>query len=194
MTNPINLPPVWLLDFDGVINAISNKPPRHVWDKEEWRTGVASDGAGHEWKILAANPVLNFIRTTHETGLAEIRWLTTWQDKGNTTLAPLLDLPTFPVMGKTEYNQHMSTDIPLGYGSSPNITGWWKLRSAVTVLENEGRRLVWTDDDIRHENFGRRLQPVPQYVAMGKALLVSPQTSLGLSRKQLTEIETFLTA
>ena len=71
--------PVWLLDIDGVLNAAAKKPDRNVWPAADWIEGRAHEAGGAAWRILAARPVVDFIRGVHEEGRAEIRWHTTWQ-------------------------------------------------------------------------------------------------------------------
>ncbi|MBF9129495.1 hypothetical protein I0C86_11020 [Plantactinospora sp. S1510] len=94
-------PPVWLLDIDGVLNAVTKTPDPNVWPLDQWSRGEASDGET-EWPILFARPVADFIRQVHEEGRAEIRWHTTWQQEAG-AVGKLLDLPTFPVQPSPEW-------------------------------------------------------------------------------------------
>src|SRR5262245_30167423 len=94
--------PIWLLDFDGVLNAISKRPPTHVWPRDTWVVTEAKGREGVLWPILAAKPVLAFIREIHETGLAEIRWHSTWQ-QDTVNLSEALDLPVFPIQPAPEF-------------------------------------------------------------------------------------------
>src|SRR5687768_389378 len=65
------LPPIWLLDVDGVINA-----SRPGWGAAP-RTGYAYAGRS-EFKIRWAPALLQRIRKLHSEGLVEIQWCTTW--------------------------------------------------------------------------------------------------------------------
>lgn len=64
--------PVWLLDIDGVLNVASRRPPRFVWPGDQWIQGRASDGR-HEFPMLVARPVVEFVRAVHEQDRAEVR-------------------------------------------------------------------------------------------------------------------------
>lgn len=181
------LPPVWLLDIDGVINAISPKPDRGVWPADQWITGVAN-ADGTDWPILAARPVVEFIRRVHESGRAEIRWHTTWQhDAAN--LARLLDLPDLAVQACPEFatrRQGLAGAAPVAVRET-----WWKLPAARRVVEEEGRSLLWTDDDADQElrpHGGRRA-----LAGTAPRLVVCPRPRIGLTRRQLRAIDAFLT-
>ncbi|TDC59556.1 hypothetical protein E1258_17650 [Micromonospora sp. KC207] len=180
------LPPVWLLDIDGVINAISRKPDPNVWPRDAWATGTAT-AAGHAWPILAARPVLELIRAVHDAGRAEIRWHTTWQhDAAN--LAHLLGLPDFPVQhcpGFTAHQQDVAGAVPTALNGV-----WWKLPAAERVVGEEGRALLWTDDDARWPEL--RDSAAAALGRLVPALVLAPQTHLGLTRKHLHRIDTFL--
>ncbi len=170
--------PVWLLDFDGVINAITGKPDPSVWPREEWVRGTAfADGVG--WPVLAARPVLAFVHEVHTAELAEIRWHSTWQQHANTVIRPLLGLPEFPVQPSPERT--------LG----PMYQGWWKLPAAERVLHEEGRPLVWTDDDLATER-ARRPRGLGTVAGAASTLLVSPRQNTGLTPKHLRQIREFL--
>jgi hypothetical protein len=169
--------PVWLLDIDGVINACTKNPDRSVWPADAW---VRPEAKGHRrvWPILAATPVVEFIRQVHEAGRAEIRWHTTWQEMA-VNLGAALDLPRFPVQDAPEF---LSWDLG-------RAAGWWKLPAAERVLRDEGRTLVWTDDDITW-SLGRRGSD--DLRELGPVLLVSPSELTGLTPKHLRHIDDFL--
>ena len=167
--------PVWLLDIDGVINAVSRKPPKHVWPEDQWTTGKARD-KGRNWPMLGALPVMEFIRRVHETGQAEIRWHTTWQDKA-LEVGEMFGLPEFAVAKAPEFLER-ETDV------------WWKLPAAERVVREECRPLIWADDDITwslaHYDVDAELR------AHAPALLISPDETTGLMRKHLRQISDFL--
>lgn len=171
-------PPVWLLDVDGVLNAVTKKPARNVWPADQWLRGEATS-TGHTWPILAAQPVVDFIRDVHDQGRAEIRWHTTWQDEA-VAIEKLLNLPTFPVQDAPEWAVHLRGETE----------EWWKLGAVRRVVTEERRPLVWTDDDA--DRF--------QVPAADRALLASATPSLvlcpspytGLTPKHLRKIDQFL--
>jgi hypothetical protein len=167
--------PVWLLDIDGVINALSSRPSTRDWPVGGWREVEAESAHGLRWPILAAQPVLDFIALVHDTGRAEIRWHTTWQEFAN-NVSRSLGLPEFAVQPAPEF------DEPLGFT-------WWKLPAAHRVLVEEGRRLVWTDDDAVSELSRAELRHLK---TLGQALLLCPDTMTGLRQRHLKRIDGFL--
>lgn len=86
--------PLWLLDVDGVLNAVTGKPDRSVWP--DWRAGVATADR-QDWPIWYSRTVTETVRRVHEQGLAEVQWLTTWGAWANGSLRHLLDLPELAV-------------------------------------------------------------------------------------------------
>lgn len=177
--------PVWLLDIDGVINAISRKPDTSVWPRDQWATGSA-ECDGQEWPILWSRPVVDFIREVHESGRAEVRWHTTWQHEA-TNLAALVGLPAMPVAEASEYADQATH---AAHAIADGRPSWWKLAAAERVVRDERRPLIWTDDDIRFEL--RRYDMDAGMRAHAPVLAISPNQYTGLLRKHLTQIETFI--
>jgi|SRR5690242_3889824 len=175
------LPPVWLLDVDGVVNACTRNPDRSVWPADAW-VRTEAKGVGHRWPILVAQPVVDFIRRIHEEGRAEIRWHTTWQHDAQ-NLAKVLGLPEFPVQDAPEYSAW--------FGVRDRRDDWWKLPAAERVVGVEGRALVWTDDDLRFPTpaEGRAIDALRQ---AGRVLMISPNDRTGLTPKHLRQIDEFL--
>jgi hypothetical protein len=101
-----------------------------------------------------------------------VRWHSTWRTAAMTDLAPTLGLPAIPISIAPEWTQRPP--------------GWWKLRAAQRVREN-GRRLVWTDDDIDEYR-----DEVGDLVRDPQALLISPTPETGLTGSDLGRIATFL--
>jgi hypothetical protein len=176
-------PPVWLLDIDGVLNAASRKPPGFVWPRDQWIQDRATVGR-HSLPILAARPVVDFIRQVHEQGRAEIRWHSTWQHDAK-AVADLLDLPDFPVQEAPEWPDSAHDEV------------WWKLPAVQRVARDgwqpefrQSRALVWTDDDAYGIDLPER--DVAALRSTCPLLLVVPQARLGLTPKHLREIDAFL--
>jgi hypothetical protein len=175
--------PLWLLDVDGVINVGllnirtggPNKPPKSAGWGDDWMITVASH-QGVDWPMIAANPVLAFIREVHDTGLAEIRWLTTWEDDdGVRTIEEVFDFPEFPIAGR-------ASDYPTDW--------WWKLPIAQKQqIPDVHRRIVWTDDDISHSRLAKEWLRTWD----DRILPISPNSGMGLIPQHLTKIRKFLT-
>ncbi len=177
------MPPVWLLDIDGVINALAYPPNVKTWPAHQWVEAAAASAHEIEWPLLAAQPVLQFLRDVHEQGRAEIRWHTTWQ-RHAVNVGAALALPLWPVHDCPEfYMDETQIAVPL----TTKVSRWWKLPAAQRVL-TEGRPLLWTDDDARYQ-----LRRADVAAWGSRALVVSPSASNGLTRHHLRRINTWLT-
>jgi hypothetical protein len=183
--------PVWLLDVDGVLNACTKVPDRNVWTKDQWDGGKAS-ASGREWPIMWARPVAEFIRTVHAQDRAEIRWHTTWQHEAS-AIADLLGLPEFAIADAPEFLAHEqrtpASEAERIREGHPR-PAWWKLPAAERVVRDEGRPLIWTDDDITWSL--ARYNADAGLRAHAPALLVSPNERTGLTPKHLRQIGDFL--
>jgi hypothetical protein len=160
-------PPVWLLDIDGVLNVFQPS-----WGVDLTRVKVG-------FPIRYAQPLIDRIRAIHASGAVEVRWSTTWCGWPNQLdhLGQLFDL-----------------DLPRAFGDRPMSKTWGdlKVEAALAVLA-EGRRLIWTDDG--EVEAGRRLFPaLAQAEAAGQALLIAPESVLGLQPEHMAQIEAFAAA
>ena len=184
------LPPVWLLDVDGVLNAVAKKPDPNVWPVSEWTRGKVAGCA-----VLAARPVTDFITMLHELGVVEVRWHTTWRPEETAVLTELLGLPQFVQQDAPEFLRG-SADVACDIARS--VTGavrhrpvWWKLPAALRVVEDEHRALIWTDDDAA--------SPIDLPLAVRRrfsvqpSLILAPPTHTGLAPRHLRFIDKFLT-
>ncbi len=174
--------PVWLLDIDGVINAITKKPDPSVWPRDQWVRTTAFSGDDIEWPILAATPVLDFLRRVHEKGRAEIWWHSTWQHY-SVNVGMALDLPEWPVLDCPEFAEQ-ETFIATPLVERERV--WWKF-PAVQRLLVQGKRLLWTDDDAKFQlDFRKKREWEPQ------ALVVAPHETTGLAPRHLRHIDRWL--
>jgi hypothetical protein len=180
-TDPSTAPdarPVWLLDIDGVVNALSRAPVRGSFPCDRWieimvHTEMPGIGPA-SFPIRAARPVLDFVARVHASGAVEIRWHSTWREAAITDLAPALGLPDLPISVAPEWTDHHG------------IVPWWKQPAAERVLAS-GRHLVWTDDDIAV------FRPdLAAFDGRDDALLIAPDRDRGLTQPELDAIDRFL--
>ena len=175
-------PPLWLLDIDGVVNALAMRLPTDVWEEDDWvqRTVIVDipDRGVMTLPILAARPVLAFVDEVHRAGTAEIRWHSTWRAAAVTGLAPVLGLPAIPISVAPEWQ--LQPD------------GWWKLPAAQRATA-AGRRLVWTDDDLdRWRDDPRTAGALSALESSPDVLLLSVRADSGLTPENLERIAAFL--
>lgn len=170
--------PVWLLDIDGVLNVFGDEPDRAPWPAGSWRRFPATDASTRvTWPIVVAEPVAAFIREVHESGRAEVRWHTTWQQSAN-RIAERLALPELEVHPAPEFRDFR--DAP----------AWWKLPGALRVIEDEHRPLIWTGDEATEDRI-----PARQYERINRFpnLLIAPRQHIVLTRKHLRTMDRHLT-
>ena len=170
--------PMLLLDVDGVLNALSDRPDTQVW--QDWQRVDVSNRVGTfsvQWSPTVTTTITSWI----ERDLVTVVCLTTWLDDGNGALRETLGLPDCPGLGS-----HLSDDPALP--SSGNGLGWWKADLLKEYLkEHPGTPFVWLDDDLR---VMRALQA--QLSAEHDCLLIGPPSRVGLTPKHLRAVEDWL--
>jgi hypothetical protein len=186
-------PPVLLLDVDGVLNAFISKPNKAIWPFDTWRFGKAR-AADREWPIAWSTETVNWLNALDDSGRAEIRWHTTWlHDAQN--IADLLGLNRFAVADSTpEVGDDVYGEQAQELKSARLRDGeptWWKYGAAHRVLTEEGRALLWFDDDLESK-LPRRLRDLMQ--ANHAVLFISPDGHTGLIPRHLRQAEQFLDA
>lgn len=172
MAIDMEAPPVWLLDFDGVINATGpawGVKPLRMWSPP------SRYALGQTYRVRFAAPLIGRIKDVAESGLVEVRWCSTWN--GDTDALRAMTGLDFPAAFEVEPNQHWT------------IVAARKRLAAQNVLEREGRRLIWTDDvevpftwELSHATITQG----------GRALLIRPKERQGLLPAHMDEIDRFV--
>jgi HAD domain in Swiss Army Knife RNA repair proteins len=161
------IPPIWLLDVDGVLNA---------WDGNGTCPPGFRQKRCNNYQITYHPDRIARLRKMHEDGLVEIRWLTTWGSAANTFLGTI-GVPTDLVV---------VAEPPHDLGGDQ----WWKLPHVRDlVAANPDRTFVWTDDDIRY------YPEAPRWLRTAAAenvLAIAPDTNTGLTDGHLDTIEAWL--
>jgi hypothetical protein len=162
-----SIPPVWLLDVDGVVNAT-----QPGWSAAPFKGTAYADGTGYTMRWAPA--LTNRIRDLHTAGVVEVRWCTTWCAFAD-QLERMWRLPELARAFETPINGRLAAVA--------------KLAAARQVLA-EGRRLIWTDDT--EVPTGGDLYD--ELTADGRALLIRPSGRRGLQPDDVDAIERFATA
>ncbi|MCP2321708.1 hypothetical protein HDA40_000215 [Hamadaea flava] len=174
--------PVWLLDIDGVVNALDDPPPTGTWPADQWVRTSAKSALDLDWPLVVAAPVLDFLRKVTEQGRADIRWHSAWQHNA-VNVGAALGLPDWPVEPCPEYALGKAAiAVPL----TRRVSHWWKLPAAMRILERDGS-LLWTDDDARYQ-----LRKADTERWGDRALVISPLASGGLTPAHLRRIDAWL--
>ena len=153
---------MWLLDVDGVLNAVTDVDPP-TWPR--WELSQA-----RAFPIRWSPDVLDRITALVDAGAVEVRWLTTWS--GAITQLPFTAGHGWPLAGEADLED-------------PEVR-WWKLAVA-RQTHQPGRRMVWTDDDIAVVPAARAWAD-----AAPEVLALSPDPAVGLTPADLDRIEDFL--
>lgn len=167
--------PVWFLDVDGVLNAISMTPP-DTWPtwKREWC--VAQNDK--RYSIHYSPEMIQRIIDIANSGACEIRWLTTWEHAAVQNLAPMLGLPEFVVAGRAI--DHVDHD-------------WWKFPCVMAFVETHPDvPVIWADDDLRY--YRPALELAQERGKTGHMLAIAPRSYLGLTPNHLDHVDAFLEA
>jgi len=109
----------------------------------------------------------------------DIQWVTTWEHRADSTIAPLCGLPSgLPVL--TPRDEAESWDLD------------WKLIEVRRAVERDPRPFVWIDDDVDffHDGAASAREwaeslPLP-------SLLIAPEGETGLLPLQLDTVEDFV--
>ena len=161
-----------MLDIDCVINASHHaaRPPGPDAYPDVAEYLVSTD-EGRKFIFWTSPTLIRELCDLHESSTVEIAWLTTWQHQAQRHVSPALGLPEFPVAADSR-----------GRFSDYH----WKQQAAEEALQL-GRPIIWIDDtEITGEaQAAYRKSSVPY-------LLVSPDSTLGLTRVHMAEVMEFL--
>lgn len=175
--------PVWLLDFDGVLNAISRngmKTGWHTWNKGSVKSPLPDEPNIH-YPLLWATETVKAVADAHAAGVRVV-WLTTWRE--HTALLP-------PILtGLPEGLEVWDEDTLLAAGGKLNtlnqIGQKWKFDVAKHLVP-DGVPLLWTDDNLPYILLGRDNRDwLPS--RKGSVTTVVPTTTLGLSQNQTKSV------
>ena len=160
--------PILLLDVDGVINYTGSGGAWH--DQKEKTKKTMVDG----WKIKWSTDVVSKINYWGKD-IADVQWLTSWDDKARLFLAPALGLDEFPL------------------ARDPIMT---KGYAAWLVEQNyPGVPICWVDDEVywfwcKTDN-GLQIES-SYWESRPNTLLIQPKEEDGLQPDDLARIESFL--
>jgi hypothetical protein len=171
--------PHLFLDVDGVINAFEFFPGREFAGFDDFDAHQVvferEDGTSRDF-IVFLSPAMG----SRLAGLSvDISWVTTWEHRADTHIAPLCGLPRgLPVLSRPD-----DADDPWG---------GWKFHEVRRAVQQNPRPFVWVDDDIDSFRTGTMTARLWAASISTPNLLVALDPSAGLLPEQLDLIETFL--
>lgn len=120
--------PIWFLGLDGVVRAV---------ETGEDRLHLVASADGMPVDVHYSPAVVDAINTIHREGLAEVRWLSNWQQDA---------LDVARAIGLDEFEAY---DIP------EDETGrWYKAEVVDEVVTKEARPFAWADSNLGLDRFG----------------------------------------
>lgn len=157
--------PIILLDVDGVINFVG---------KSQWPNNkcarVFNKLHSREFAINWSPAVVDKLNHWSESGMAEIRWLTMWDESAPEFLAPALGIRHFEL------------------ARNP-LDGIEKNEAADrAALAEPGRPIVWIDDEVG--DYARYVKS--PWISKDSTLIINPKLEEGLTPQHLENIEAFL--
>lgn len=159
-------PPLLLLDVDGVLSPFGEIP--------RWRSKCLEPIAtgGYAGTFLIDRDVTSRLARMHDSGIVEVEWCTSWESDARDFLGPFLGAP-YP-----DLHVHYSRDVA-------DTRVWFKQQAAQTRLD-EGRRVVWCDDDIPSHD-------ISAIADHPRLLAVEPDKGIGLTVDDLDRIDAWVT-
>lgn len=181
--------PVWLLDFDGVINALSRRGGQTYW--QDWQ--AAHIDHPHGDRDVRGNPVrlpllwspavIETVAAAVDAGVS-VRWLSTWRE--HTRLLPpiLSGLPEIPWLDENI----LAADAADGLDARERmVSGPWKVAVARAAVPDDAP-LLWTEDalsvDMLSESW-RRARTVP-------TMFVRPHPAQGLIPRDVRAVREWI--
>lgn len=154
--------PVVFVDIDGVLAPLAMREGLQDAYVGGWQGTIVYDPA-----VIAA------IKRWHVEGLAEVRWLTSWDEDANACFAPAVGLPEFQVHPEP---------------TRGGLPGWWKEVVVCRELYETSRRVVWLEDEADSSAAARRVVDADP----DRALFVVPDPRAGLTVADCVRVEAFL--
>jgi len=160
--------PIWLLDVDGVLNALDKRSK----DWPHYETPVCRG-----YVIRYAPALIERMDALVAADKVEIVWLTTWWDN-------IIHLPF------TNWHGYRVANTEDEYNAFRKFSGsydWWK-RPVAQRLYTPGQKMIWTDDDLAFDRVSVEWVKSVYPDVLG----ISPNTNHGLTPAHLDTIEAFL--
>jgi len=171
--------PHLFLDVDGVLNAfeLSLSSEAEPFDDFDVHEVEFEFEVGHPRTfVVCLSPAIG----ARLARLAvDIQWVTTWEHRADSTIAPLCGLPSgLPVLTPRDEAEEWDLD--------------WKFLEVRRAVERDPRPFVWIDDDLDFFQDGQlsarewaTSSPLP-------SLLIAPAGETGLLPQQLDAVEHFV--
>lgn len=181
--------PIWLLDFDGVINALSRRGGRAFWP--DWRSAridhphreTNAKGNIIRLPLLWSDTVIATVDDAVTAGV-DVRWLSTCRGDTERLLEVIPGLPELPWLDESILDDATARDLD---PDRRMFSGPWKVEVAKAYVPDDAP-LLWTEDeftvDVMSESW-RRARKAP-------TTFLRPHLMQGLVKKHVTEIREWI--
>lgn len=161
--------PVIALDVDGVLSPhCTSRQRSRLWYHHKWRHKAVRWGLGVSQLIVNPEAAVWLQKLAFTTG-AELVWATHWNELANDHVAPLITLPSLPVIQTSAYPQ---------------------LKAPALIEWSAGRPLVWFEDEPREAEAASRLATERSQPFLG----VIADPAVGLTVEHVDRAREWLTA
>ena len=171
--------PYVFLDVDGVLNVLEKDLGRHVEMFDDFAEHVVpfDTVSGYRRSVTVW---LSPSMAARVAGLAaDIQWVTTWEHRAGSTIAPRCGLPRdLPVLARDLRGEEWDLD--------------WKFDAVRKAVEEDPRPFVWIDDDIDFLQDGSLTPRAWAHSLALPNLLIAPEAGTGLIARQLDLVDEFL--
>ena len=181
--------PMWLIDFDGVVNALSRRGGRSFWD--DWRTAAVPHPEGEltrrgdvvQLPLLWSRTVVDTIAHAANSGI-DVRWLSTWRE--HTRLLPpvLHGLPDLPWLDENILDPDAADDLD---PRDRMVSGPWKVAVAKAAVPDDAP-LLWTEDELRVD----MLSEAWRRSRSASTTYIRPNPLTGLIRRDIAAIRAWI--
>lgn len=167
--------PIWLLDFDGVINALSGRGGTSIWT--DWANASVDHPGESQLRLplLWSATVIDTVAAAAAAGV-DVRWLSTWRE--HTAVLPSV-IPGLPELAYLDEDR-------LGLPRLVDHTVW-KIEAAKAFVPDDVP-LLWTDDSasIEIHSAGWRNN------RSGPTAFIRPRPAAGLVKREISMIRDWI--
>lgn len=174
MSTPLDPPqPIWLLDFDGVLNAVAPRGDTRVW--ETWHVSLkGEDPESIPWYLWA--PEATQVVAEAATAGVRVIWLTDWMEMTQKlhetipNLPPCLEFLTNRIAGPSRH---------------------WKVNAAMATVPDDAP-LLWTDDHLHTRLLREKLSKDWIANRAGDTTVISPNKRVGVTPRDVRTIREWI--
>lgn len=181
--------PIWLLDFDGVVNALSKRGGTALWT--DWHSASIDHPHGETNRrgdvirlpLLWSDTVVQTIAQAAAAGV-DVRWLSTWRGDTKRLLDVITGLPELPWLDESILDFAATDGLDAG---ARMCSGPWKMEVAKAYVADDAP-LLWTEDALSID----MLSESWRLARNGATNFIRPHPTQGLIAKDIAAIREWI--